>query len=39
MDICAEIRILFNQQSVRYLGVMNEYQDKQKSCLGLAIEG
>jgi len=38
MDICAEIRILFSQQPVRYRPVMSKYGNKLKNRLGQIIE-
>jgi len=34
MDICTEIRILFNREPVRYREPMNECHTSRKDCLG-----
>lgn len=39
MDICAEIRILFSQQPLRYRHVRTECVGKLKDRLGQVIEG
>ena len=39
MDICTEIRILFNREPVRYREPMNECHTSRKDCLGQVIKG